>query len=128
MIPSKVLAGITPDCRQTDLPSLNRIRVGTERIWNLSAKVRFLSTSILMILAESPILDFSCSKIGFNCLHGPHHSAEKSTKTGSGDFNSSANLLIICKYLVVSNQSPRDLVTTLSFSHCFAIWSLNFAI
>ena len=95
MIPSSVLAGITPDWRQTDLPSLNRIIVGTERIWNLSAKVRFLSTSILMIFAEFPILAFNCSNIGFNCLQGPHHSAEKSTKTGSGDFNNSANLLIV---------------------------------
>ena len=48
-----------------------------------------------MILAESPILDFNCSKIGFNCLQGPHHSAEKSTKTGSGVFKSSLNLLMI---------------------------------
>jgi hypothetical protein len=54
-----------------------------------------------MILAEVPTFDLTCSKIGFSCLHGPHHSAEKSTKTGSGDFKSSANLLMLS---VVSGQ------------------------
>lgn len=95
IIPSSVLAGMTPDCRQTDFPSLKRINVGTERIWNFSAKDRFLSTSILMILALVPTLFLTCSRIGFNCLQGPHHSAEKSTSTGSVDFNNSANLLIM---------------------------------
>ena len=104
MMPSKVLAGTTPDWRQTDFPSLNKIKVGTDLIWNWSDNDLFLSTSILMILAESPTLDFNCSKIGFNCLQGPHHSAEKSTKTGSGDFNNSANLLMVIQFSVGSCQ------------------------
>jgi hypothetical protein len=32
MMPSKVLAGTTPDWRQTDFPSLNKIKVGTDLI------------------------------------------------------------------------------------------------
>jgi hypothetical protein len=36
----------------------------------------------LMMLAFDPISVFTSSKIGFNVLHGPHHSAKKSTKVG----------------------------------------------
>jgi hypothetical protein len=32
MIPSNVVAGTTPDWRQTDFPSLNKIKVGTDLI------------------------------------------------------------------------------------------------
>lgn len=42
----------------------------------------FLSTSIFMIFALSPIFDFNSSRMGFIILQGPHHSAEKSTRTG----------------------------------------------
>jgi hypothetical protein len=35
-----------------------------------------------MIFALSPIFAFSSSSIGFIALHGPHHSAEKSTNVG----------------------------------------------
>jgi hypothetical protein len=41
-------------------------------------------------------------------LHGPHHSAEKSTKTGSGDFNNSANLLMVIQFSVDSCQWTVD--------------------
>ncbi|GAE22083.1 hypothetical protein JCM10003_1632 [Bacteroides pyogenes JCM 10003] len=45
--------------------------------------------------ALSPTIDFTSSKTGFIALHGPHHSAKKSIKTGVGDFIKSSNFSII---------------------------------
>src|SRR6187549_2575817 len=51
----------------------------------------FLSTSIFTIFALSPTFNFRSSKMGFIILQGPHHSAEKSTKTGVSLFINSEN-------------------------------------
>jgi hypothetical protein len=42
----------------------------------------FLSTSILMIFAFPLTYSATSFRIGLIILHGPHHSAKKSTKTG----------------------------------------------
>jgi hypothetical protein len=44
----------------------------------------------------SPMLSFNCFNMGGIILHGPHHSAEKSTKTGISDVISSLKFAIAC--------------------------------
>src|ERR1700742_1450876 len=46
-----------------------------------SARVLFASTSILT--SFTPFSAVASSSSGPSCLHGPHHSAQKSTTTGS---------------------------------------------
>ena len=47
-----------------------------------AANSLFESTSILQTLILSLFSSAISSTVGDNCLHGPHHSAQKSTNTG----------------------------------------------
>src|SRR5690606_21833005 len=91
---SSSLAGNTPDCRHLMAPFLNIISVGTPRIWYCPASCGFLSTSILIIAAVSPMRCFTSSRMGACIWQGPHHVAKKSTKTGLSPLINSWNVLI----------------------------------
>ena len=53
----------------------------------------FASTSILHTLILSLNSSDASSTRGASCLHGPHHSAQKSTKHGSDDLTTSSSKL-----------------------------------
>src|SRR5665647_2984992 len=59
----------------------------------LAAVFGFSSTLSLTILTLSPTWPEISSSAGAIMRHGPHHSAQKSTTTGSADFNTSASKL-----------------------------------
>ena len=70
----------------------------------LVARSSCWSTSIFAIRALSPTINFSSSKTGFIALQGPHHSAKKSTKTGTGDCIKSSNFSIIFPFLELNDS------------------------
>ena len=74
-------AGTTPDCRHFTTPFLKMISVGTDCTLYAIAACWFLSTSIFTIFTSSLVIEASSFNIGAIILHGPHHSAEKSTST-----------------------------------------------
>src|SRR5262249_28829452 len=59
----------------------------------LAAVFGFSSTLSLTILTLSPSCPAISSSAGAIMRHGPHHSAQKSTTTGSADFNTSDSKL-----------------------------------
>src|SRR5207249_12192394 len=61
----------------TGFPSLNRIIVGIDVIWNRSA-VRGLSPTFSFARRTAEWALETSSRIGATRWHGPHHSAEKS--------------------------------------------------
>src|SRR5882762_11998718 len=68
-------------CAST-VPFLNRISVGMPRMPNLGGVCGFSSMLILATLIRSPYSLAISSRIGAIILHGPHHSAQKSSSTG----------------------------------------------
>src|ERR1039457_6492739 len=58
-----------------------------------AARLCWWSMSTLAILILSEYSSASSSSTGAIILHGPHHSAQKSTSTGAVDFNTSASKL-----------------------------------
>jgi hypothetical protein len=73
------------------LPSLKIINVGMLRIPNLGAVASFwsmLNLAILILPANSSAI---YSITGAIILQGPHHSAQKSTKTGRSEPRTSAS-------------------------------------
>src|SRR5687768_2477776 len=64
-------------------PPLNRIMVGIERTPYLTVVEGFSSTLSLTILTLPASSEESSSSTGAMARHGPHHSAQKSTSTGS---------------------------------------------
>lgn len=67
--------------RDTSFPSLKSISVGTEVISKVEARFCSWSISTLTMETESFNSSANSSKMGESILHGPHHSAEKSTRT-----------------------------------------------
>src|SRR5271166_58385 len=75
--------GAAPTWREASWPSLNSIKVGIDMMPNLAAVLGFSSTLSLTILTL-PLSDLEISsKAGAIMRQGPHHSAQKSTTTGS---------------------------------------------
>lgn len=72
--------GILPTRRSTHFPLLNISKAGTLCTLNLSAKSPFFSMSTLRIVKAGRWPARSAST-GFRERHGPHHSAQKSTRT-----------------------------------------------
>src|SRR5229473_2851283 len=60
----------------------------------------FILTSLTAPLAERTAL----SRVGVSCLHGPHHGAQKSTRTGCRRDSSITSFLKVC--VVVSRTRP----------------------
>src|SRR5918996_2002069 len=86
-------------------PFLNSINVGIPRTPNLVgvsglSSILTFATTIVSLLSAA-----SSSRYGAIILHGPHHSAQKSTTTGTGDFSTSASneaSLVIMTGILVS--------------------------
>ena len=66
------------------VPSLNKSIVGIPLMPYLGGNWVFSSTLTLAIVIRPSYSSAISSRIGAKALHGPHHSAQKSTKTGSG--------------------------------------------
>src|SRR6476646_7972051 len=83
--------GAAPTWREASSPFLNSIRVGIDMMPYLAAVAGFSSTLSFTILTLPFIVPAISSSAGAIILHGPHHSAQKSTTTGSMLFNTCAS-------------------------------------
>ena len=68
---------------------LKIINDGIDLIPYLAAISLLESTSILQTFIVSDFSEATSATVGASCLHGPHHSAQKSTKTGISEFKTS---------------------------------------
>src|SRR5205807_6989116 len=75
--------------RSTSSPLLKIPRVGMLITLYFAATPPFSSTSSLTTLSLPVYSPASASTIGAIILHGPHQVAQKSTRTGMGDFSTS---------------------------------------
>src|SRR5882757_3923973 len=86
---SSFCLGAAPTWREASSPFLNSIRVGIDMMPYFDAVAGFSSTLSLTILTLPSSEPAISSSAGAIILHGPHHSAQKSTTTGSADFSTS---------------------------------------
>src|SRR5271165_791736 len=97
--------------RSTGAPPLNRMRHGMPDTSYCAARFGLSSVSSLTTLRRPLYWSATLSTIGAIILHGPHQSAQKSTRTGSDDLRTSASKLpwlTACAELnVVSPYSAR---------------------
>src|SRR4051794_34440140 len=84
-------------------PCLKRISVGIERTSNCAAVCWLSSTLSLTIFSASPRSPAISSSTGATMRHGPHHGAQKSTRTGVSDSRTSAWKLLS----VTSEMAPK---------------------
>src|SRR5215813_10961150 len=80
---SSFCLGAAPTWREASSPFLNSIRVGIDMMPYLLAVCGFSSTLSLTILTLPLSEPAISSSAGAIILQGPHHSAQKSTTTGS---------------------------------------------
>src|SRR6202023_3889455 len=71
------------------VPFLNRIRVGMPRMLNLGGVLGFSSMLSLAMRILSLYVSAISSRMGAIILQGPHHSAQKSNRTGLSDLRTS---------------------------------------
>src|SRR5664279_1714277 len=90
-------------------PSLNRIIVGIDRTPYLTVVEGFSSTLSLTILTRPWSSEESSSRTGAMARHGPHHSAQKSTNTGSLDERTSSPKLASETWIVMLWNSLGDI-------------------
>src|SRR5436309_6154001 len=83
--------GAAPTWREARSPFLKIIRVGIDMMPYLEAVAGFSSTLSFTILTLPPIVPAISSSAGAIMRQGPHHSAQKSTTTGSALFNTSVS-------------------------------------
>lgn len=83
--------GAAPTFCAAALPSLNRMSVGIDRMPSLLATAGFSSMLSLTTLTLPFISEAISSSAGAIMRHGPHHSAQKSTTTGSADLSTSCS-------------------------------------
>src|SRR3984893_7337842 len=89
---SSFALGAAPTWREAISPFLKTIRVGIDitlyfaAVWGFSST---LSLTIFTLPASEPAA--ISSSAGAIIRHGPHHSAQKSTTTGSADLSTSAS-------------------------------------
>src|SRR6185295_12892762 len=86
-----VSLGAAPIVLPTSLPPLNRISDGIDCTPYFIAISWLSSTFSLATLTLPVIVRPICSTAGPTILHGPHHSAQKSTNTGRSDLSTSAS-------------------------------------
>jgi hypothetical protein len=96
---------LTPTCCETRSPLLNTANVGMLKMLYFEASSLFWSTFTLTKLTLSEYSFAISSTIGATALHGPHHGAQKSTKTGTLDF------------ATLFSQS----LLSISFTWCFSV-------
>ena len=82
---------LTPTCCETIFPLLNTAKVGMLKTLYFDAISLFWSTFTLTKLSLPEYSLAISSTIGATALHGPHHGAQKSTKTGILDFTTSSS-------------------------------------
>ena len=82
---------LTPTCCETRSPLLNTAKVGMLKTLYFEASSLFWSTFTLTKLTLPEYSLAISSTIGATALHGPHHGAQKSTKTGILDFTISSS-------------------------------------
>src|SRR5690606_13366017 len=85
-------------------PSLNSRSIGIERTWYFIAVARLWSTLTLATFTLPAYSSASWSRAGAIIRHGPHHSAQKSTSTGSDD----------CRTAVSKSASPTCMTLSLT--------------
>src|SRR6476661_8287551 len=83
--------GAAPTWRAAISPFLKIIRVGIDMMPYFDATPGFSSTLSFTILTLSPMAPAISSSAGAIILHGPHHSAQKSTTTGLVDLSTSVS-------------------------------------
>src|SRR5688572_28585033 len=88
MIPG---AGRAPIVRPISLPPANSDIVGIDRI--LKRPARSCSSSVFTLTTTSRPASLEATRAisGATARHGPHHGAQKSTSTGTGDAFTSAS-------------------------------------
>src|SRR3954465_11511541 len=74
--------GLAPMMLLTGLPSWNTVMVGIDMTWESRGICGFSSMLSLAIVSLSACSAAISSSTGATILHGPHHSAQKSTRTG----------------------------------------------
>ena len=75
-------SGIAPRNASTIWPPMIATTIGMDCAWKAWASRGFASTSTLAS-TQAPLASLaSFSSTGLSCLHGPHHSAHRSTITG----------------------------------------------
>src|SRR5690606_30234560 len=88
-------------------PFLNSIKVGIPRTPYLVGVIGLSSMLTLATITWSPFSAASSSRNGAIILHGPHHSAQKSTTTGTGDLSTSASNESSLVVMTVMLVTPR---------------------
>src|ERR1700687_3015053 len=88
---SSFCCGAAPVWREASCPCLKIIRVGIDMIPYLVAVAGFSSTLSFTTLILPAIVPAISSSAGAIIRHGPHHSAQKSTTTGSCALSTSAS-------------------------------------
>ena len=101
ILSSRTSSCVSPAVRHWGSPFLKIMIVGTLRTMYSAAMSGALSTSTLRMVASSPILALSCSRMGDCILQGPHHVAKKSTRVGFEEAMISLKSLIILMCFVV---------------------------
>src|SRR6478609_7277962 len=91
----RAVFGAAPTLISATSPALNMASVGIERTPNWAASSGFSSMLSLATFTLPWNSTASSSRLGAIILHGPHHSAQKSTTTGSADSRTSAWKLLI---------------------------------
>src|SRR5262245_2760401 len=112
---SSFCLGAAPIWRDAIFPSLKIISVGIDWIPYLAAVWGFSSTLSFTILTLPLSVPAISSSAGAIMRHGPHHSAQKSTTTGSVAFNTSAST-------VASETLPTAMARTSFAQRCRRGW------
>src|SRR5579859_8035812 len=97
-----------PTMRSTISPSLNRIMVGMPLTLKCIGVCWFSSTFSLTILIRPACSTAICSSTGATMRHGPHHSAQKSTRTGVSPLvSASKTASVMCVSCPTLDNPPR---------------------
>ncbi len=76
-------SGTAPVNIGTGWPAMRATTIGMDCARKLCASCGFASTSTFARSTRPPSSRVTFSMIGLSCLHGPHHSAHRSTTTGT---------------------------------------------
>src|SRR5258706_11061721 len=105
---------VAPTTRSSSLPFLKRIRVGIPLMpkrcetEGLSSTLSFTTRALLAYFSAT------ASTVGASMRHGAHHAAQKSTKTGRSDFNTSFSKVpslvsLTCSLIKLNSLPVNDL-------------------
>ena len=76
-------SGYAPWNSGTGWPLITANTAGIDCTWNAAEICGFASTSTLARIQRPPYSAARASRIGESCLQGPHHSAQRSSTTGT---------------------------------------------